>query len=351
MPPPPGMYPPPMMMPPPGYYPPPPHRGGFARAIVTTMATSIFGLSIALNIYLLLFSGVMSGGGGTTENVLQPGDTAQTIAVVSVTGMIDGEAAMRFDKQLRTLEKDKDIKALVLEVDTPGGTVTGSDEVYHRILQYKKKTGNKVVVSMGAMATSGGYYISCAADEILAERTTLTGNIGVLMERFNLTKLAEKWGVEETTLHSTGSDFKTVGSMFREETPEETAYLLGLVNDFYATFKQVVKDGRGAKLTAPMETIANGKVYTAAEAEKMGLIDGLGYKPDAYASAATLAGLSKPHVVRYEQIPSLMSLFGASSSLGGASKAVNINGVNLNIDGKLLDQFATPRAMYLWKGQ
>jgi protease-4 len=100
-----------------------------------------------------------------------------------------------------------------------------------------------------------------------------------------------------------------------------------------------------------METIANGKVYTAAEAEKMGLIDGLGYKPDAYASAATLAGLSKPHVVRYEQIPSLMSLFGASSSLGGASKAVNINGVNLNFDGKLLDQFATPRAMYLWKGQ
>jgi protease-4 len=344
----------PPMMPPPGYFPPPPpppHKGGFARAIFTTMATSIFGLSIAMNIYLLLFSGVMGGSGSTQANVLQAGDSTQTIAVVSVTGMIDGESAMRFDKQLRSLEKDADVKALVLEVDTPGGTVTGSDEVYHRILQYKKKTGNKVVVTMGAMATSGGYYISCAADEIIAQRTTLTGNIGVLMERFNLSKLADKWGVEETTLHSTGSDFKTVGSMFREETPEETAYLLGLVNDFYATFKQVVKDGRGEKLKAPMETIANGKVYTATEAEKMGLIDHFGYRNDAYAMAATMGGLSKPHVVRYEQIPSLMSLFGASSRLGAAAQSVSINGVNVNVDAHALDQFATPRAMYLWKGQ
>jgi protease-4 len=223
--------------------------------------------------------------------------------------------------------------------------------VYHRILQYKKKTGNKVVVSMGAMATSGGYYISCAADEIIAQRTTLTGNIGVLMERFNLSKLAEKWGVQETTLHSTGSDFKTVGSMFREETPQETAYLLGLVDDFYTTFKNVVKEGRGSKLKAPMETIANGKVYTATEAEKMGLVDRMGYASDAYASAASLAGLSKPHVVRYESTASFMSLFGATSNLPGASTAVNINGVNVNVDGKMLDHLATPRAMYLWKGQ
>src|SRR4029453_6665592 len=144
-----------MRMPPPYMVPPPPRGGGFVRGVFVTLATTILGASLALNIYLLLWAGLTSGSASAQESVLVNGDPKQKIAVVSIEGPISGDTSKRFDKIMRDVESDNDVKALVLEVNTPGGEVTASDEIYQRILRYKSEKNVKVVASMGGMATSG----------------------------------------------------------------------------------------------------------------------------------------------------------------------------------------------------
>jgi protease IV len=349
--------PPPMMMPPPMYYPPPPPKqgGGFARAIFMTLATAVFGMSIALNVYLLAFSSIFSGGGGSQQHTLLSGDLKQKVAVVPLRGLIDDTSRQRFEKLIQRIESDSDVKAMVIEIDSPGGTVSASDEIHARLVRLKKEKGIPIVVAMGGVAASGGYYIACAADSIVAERTTLTGSIGVVMERYDLTKLADKWGIADASIHSTGADYKTAGSMLKTMTADEQKYILGLIDHSFGIFKDVVKRGRETKLKAPIDEIANGKIYTTAEAIKLGLVDQEGYAHDAYAAAATLAGLNDKHVVRYDPIPSFFDVFGAESKANiaprGGGAGVTINGVNVNVDGNILREIATPKMMYLWRGQ
>jgi protease-4 len=349
-----------MMMPPPMFYPPPPapRERSFARGIFTTLAMSIFGLSIALNVYLLFATALMSGSKHVKQEVLTEGAPTEEIAVIPVSGIIRGETSKEFDRILTLAEKDSNVKALIIDVDTPGGEVGASDEIYQRILKFKAEKAKKgltapVIATMGALATSGGYYVSCAADYIVAQPTTLTGNIGVIMPRYNVSKLCEKWGIEETTIASTGATFKNAGSMFQPEKPEDRAYIQNLIDQTFTQFKTVVSTGRGTNLKGTIDSIANGKVYTAGDAAKLGLIDKIGYMSDAISQAAKLAGLTKQHVVRYEQPPSLFDVLGAKSNLPaqGASGNVTINGVNVTLDPRLLQEFTTPRMMYLWRGE
>jgi protease-4 len=350
---PPPIYPPnPMMMPPAFYPPPPPPRRSFGMGLLGTLASWMFSLSLGLNLILLAMAFGFSSDETFHQTVVVSGDTNQKIAALPIKGVIDDAMASRFAAAIRKLETEGDIKALVLEIDTPGGSVTASDEIYHEILKFKAEKHIPVVVSMGGLATSGGYYVACAADQIIAQRTTITGNIGVLMPRYNFSKLADKYGVEDTTIKSTGSEFKDAGSMFRPERPEEHAYWLGLIDDAYATFKSVVQTGRGNNLKASMPEVANGKAYTSNEALKMGLIDRQGYASDAYGVAASLASLSKMHVVRYEPVQSFLNMFGAESKfIGQSTKNVTVNGVNLSIDRHFLDELSAPRLMYLWRGE
>jgi protease-4 len=211
---------------------------------------------------------------------------------------------------------------------------------------------------MGGLATSGGYYVSANADQIFAERTTLTGNIGVLMERFNYTELGRKVGVADATIVSDGADYKTVGSPFQPETPEARAYLTSLANGMFATFKDVVKQGRGPQLAAMKQTldgVCNGKVYTADEAIKLGLVDQTGYLDDAVAFAAQRAGVKSPTVVRYERPLTFASLLGAKSPVGGAAKAeavvVEFAGAKLAVSREALYELSTPRPLMLWTGR
>lgn len=355
--PPPG-YPPMMMPPPPMFYPPaPPPQRSFVRGIFTTLAMSIFGLSIALNVYLLFATALMSGSKHIKQETLTEGNLNEEIAVVPVSGIIRGETYKEFDRLVTQAEKDSNVKALILDVDTPGGEVGASDEIYQRILKFKAEKAKAgmtapVVATMGSLATSGGYYVSCAADYIVAQPTTLTGNIGVIMPRYNISKLCEKWGIEETTIASTGATFKNAGSMFQPEKPEDRAYIQNLIDQTFAQFKTVVTTGRGTNLKGTIDSIANGKVYTAGDAAKLGLIDKIGYLSDAVAKAAKMASLSKEHVVRYEEPPSLFDLLGSKSNLPapGASGNVTVNGVNVTLDPKLIQEFTTPRMMYLWQG-
>lgn len=338
------------MMPPP-WYPPPPKQRGFARAIFTTLATTIFGISIALNLYLLAFGALMSAR-SSRSNLVVEGDPKQKVVVVPVeTSMMLAAQAEQFDKMLTLAEKDADVKAIVIKIDTPGGSVTAADEMYNRVQVFRsRKPGVPIVVTMGGSATSGGYYLACAGDYIFAQPTTITGNIGVILPHYNLSKLADKWGIEDDSIHSTGADYKEAGSLMKPMSSEERAYLLGLIDSAFKRFKTVVATGRSGRLTQSIDQIANGKAYTADEAKALGLIDhASGYPADAYAYAATKAGLKNMTVVRYELQTSFLDMFSSSSKLlpAKASSSVQINGVN--VDASRLDELLTPRLLYMWR--
>jgi protease-4 len=165
----------------------------------------------------------------------------------------------------------------------------------------------------------------------------------------------DKWGIEENTIVSEGARYKNAGSNFSPETPEETKYLQGIADSMFTRFKDVVKSGRSAQLkqlNVKIEDVADGRAFTAAEAKANGLVDDIGYLADAINHAKKAASLGNPHVFRYHNPPSLLDLFAAKSSVGPsrANGGLTINGVNVNVDRKLLDELAAPRVLYLWRG-
>jgi protease-4 len=335
------------MYPPPVFYPPPqPQRGSFARAIFTTLATTILGVSLALNVYLLLASGIGGGVDAITRTTMRSGDATQKIAVIPLNGIILDDAVARFERFLKTASEDRSVKAVVLLIDSPGGGVTASDMIHERLRKFRESKSVPVVVSMGALATSGGYYVACGADHIVAQRTTITGNIGVLLQRFNASGMLERIGVEDTTITSSGAPFKDAGSPFRNETPEEKAYLQSLIDGAFDTFKKVVIEGRHGKLTKPLAEIANGKAFSGEEALRLGLVDEIGYLDDAIAWAMARAGLNNPMVERYDRAPTLgEQLFGVTGSRASPGA------VSINVDVDVLRGLAAPKLMYLWIGR
>jgi protease IV len=200
------------------------------------------------------------------------------------------------------------------------------------------------------MATSGGYYVSCAGDYLFAEHTTDTGNIGVLMPGFNFTKLMDKWGITDQTTVSTGTPYKDVGSPFAAPSEMGSAYLQHLVDGAFDRFKFVVKTGRTGKLRDSIDAIANGKVYLADEAKSLGLIDDIGYLTDATRYAATTASLSNPQIVRYEEPTTLLKTILTGSAANSPSQLHGgAGGINVNFDGTSLDRMLSPRMLYLWR--
>ena len=332
--------------------PPPPRRSGVGRAVFMGMLVFLLLLSGVLN--LVLIGASLGEGGGAMTQTVKAGGGNDKIALVPLRGIIDANLSAQFDRFMDLAEADKNVKAVVVEIDSPGGTVTASDEIYNRLKLFKSKKGVPIVVSMGSLATSGGYYAACGADHVFAQPTTFTGNIGVLMPRYNFHKLMEKYGVEETTIVSSGATFKNAGSSFRPESAEEKQYMQELADSAFSQFKNVVTQGRSSKLKANMEDVANGKVFTAATALNMGLIDQVGYLEDAQAYAQSTAGLNNPTVIRYQDPPSFMDVLLASRSNvgsvigGGAGEGA---GVTVKIDQNLIHELSTPRPLYLWRGQ
>ena len=339
----------PPFMPP--FGPAPQRRGGGARFFKVIVILILFG-SLLLNLIFMATSG--SGGSHSAQqNVLLDGDRSETIAVISVNEIIMQHTADRFIRHMNQAERDPNVKAIVISVETPGGAVTPSDEMYHRIDQFRKAhPSTPVVVSMGNLATSGGYYLSAGATWIFAQPTTMTGNIGVLMPRYNVSALADKWGIHESTITAPRNGFKNAGSMFAPESEKDTLYFQELIDGAYDRFKKVVTDGRGAKLKHKIEQIANGKVYLADEAKTEGLVDDIGFLDDAYNYAARIANLKQPMVVKYHDQPSLLEMFSAESKVrgsAGGSGGVTMNGVNVNVDAAALDSLRTPRVLYMWQ--
>jgi protease IV len=175
-------------------------------------------------------------------------------------------------KQLRKAVKDKHVKAVLLRINSPGGTVSASQEISDEIGELRLK-GKPVVVSMADLAASGGYYIASAADKIVAEPGTLTGSIGVILSTINLKGLGDKLGLQPQVIKS--GPFKDIGSPYRPMTPEEKALLQTLINDSYEQFVGAVAAGRKMPVDE-VKKLADGRVYSGKQALKLGLVDKLG---------------------------------------------------------------------------
>jgi protease IV len=204
---------------------------------------------------------------------------------------------------LRQAGEDPSVAAVVLEINSPGGGVTASDEMHQSILDFRKNTGKPVVVSMEDTAASGGYYISTAADRIVANETTLTGSLGVIFQLNNFAEAADKYGIKQVVIKS--GKYKDIGNAFREMKPEEREIFQSLVDESYSEFVDVISEGRGIPEDRVRE-IADGRVYSGSQAKELGLVDSFGGLDEASAIAGKLAGASDIIVVRYVQEPTLV---------------------------------------------
>ncbi|MGD1277938.1 MAG: S49 family peptidase [Tepidisphaeraceae bacterium] len=351
-------------MPGPIFFPPmwpPPRRRSAWRIIGMLILIVVLAFSVLLN--FVQFGAALGGVGGVREITIVPGDLQNKIAVVPVTGLILDNSASAFDQVLRQIEKDATVKALVVEIDTPGGEASAADEMYHRLLRFKQTTKDAgkhvpVVVAMRGLATSGAYYLACAGDYLFAEPTTLTGNIGVLLPRINLSKFIQEHGITETTLSSTtsGHSYKNAGSMLQPPNPQDEAYLQGLIDGMFVQFKAAVQAGRAGKLNDASGDVFSGKAFVADEAKLRGLIDQIDYPEKAYDYAASAAGVSGKSVVRFvPRTPSLLDVLlfgaeGASSSSVGLHVGSNGSVQDFSIDDRALQRLICARPLMLWRG-
>jgi protease IV len=276
------------------------------------VALGLVGLAIVA-IVLILAAGSPTAPAVYDEEYVA-GDGSYKIAVVPVEGEITSADDSLGGTQptvtpegladaLRQAEEDTSVAAVVLEVNSPGGGVTASDEMHQSILDFKKNSGKPVVVSMGDTAASGGYYISTAADRIVANETTLTGSLGVIFQLNNFAEAADKYGIKQVVIKS--GKYKDIGNAFREMKPEEREIIQSSVDDSYSEFVDVISEGRHIPKDRVRE-IADGRVYSGIQAKDLGLVDSFGGLDEASALAGKLAHTSDTIVVRYVQEPTLI---------------------------------------------
>ena len=219
----------------------------------------------------------------------------EKVALIRVTGMIIDSTDVI--DELKEYAKDSSVKAIVLRVDSPGGAVAPSQEIYEEVRKIKEH--KKVVVSMGSVAASGGYYIAAPADKIVANAGTLTGSIGVIMEIPNMGGLMKKIGVETQIIKS--GKHKDIASAFRSLSPEEKQILQTVLDDVHDQFIRAVSDGREMEFEK-IKSLADGRVFTGRMAKDLGLVDELGNLQDAIMLAGKLTGIEgEPKVVTKEE--------------------------------------------------
>ncbi|HSA96986.1 MAG TPA: signal peptide peptidase SppA [Acidobacteriota bacterium] len=232
---------------------------------------------------------------GTISSALETGFLAREKSVVA-----------RVFERLERAAADPLVKAVILRLDTPGGEVTASDIIYHEILRFKARTGRPVIGLMMSVAASGGYYIASACDAIVAHPSTLTGSIGVISIFPSVEALMAKIGVKVNIIKSGPS--KDSGSPFRDMTEDEKKLFQAVIDEYYEGFLAVVAKGRQGKIgAAELRRAADGRVYTAPQALKLGLIDAVGYFDDAFARAKDAASLKSAKLVSYTYFPKTKS--------------------------------------------
>lgn len=270
---------------------------------------------------------------------LRDGQDDQRVVVYEILGGIDLQQAERFNEFARKVIDDGRVQAVVLRVVSTGGAMSSSDQI-NAAVRAIQAAGKKVVVSMGGWAVSGGYYVSTSADEIYAESSTITGSIGVLGIFPIMKGTFDKIGMETIVLRSTAADpYKAELNPFESPTDDAKARFRALLDSCHAKFVSVIAAGRSNLSVDEVRPLANGRIWMADEALKLGLIDQIGYLDDAIDAAARLAGLSAPRAVRYRRRPSL-----GERVFGGQADAASVR-----IDADLLDRLQRPRILAEWR--
>ena len=323
-----------------------PRRTGRGWKVAVLVLGILLGISLLWNMQHM-FDGVMSesfvpmrkAGPILEEAIVEYNHSMDKIAVVPVEGIItsDGIDGRNYSlveyirDQLELAQKDDAVKAVILKVNSPGGEVLASDDIYHAIEDFQRISGKPVVASMSSLAASGGYYVSAPCRWIVANELTMTGSIGVIMSSYNIRGLLDKVGVRPEVFKS--GKFKDMLSWTKrpeEVTEEERKMVQKMVDETYDKFKEVVTDGRksandanekrsekGRKLSDSWTDYADGRVLSGKEAYELGLVDELGGWQTAVRRARKLAKIERANLIQYHQrldFSSLFRLFGKSES-------------------------------------
>jgi protease IV len=250
----------------------------------------VVGTAVMCAIFFLvtfLITVLLTGEGAT--------DGGAKIGVIAIEGVISSDLTERTVRQLTKYGDDASIKAIILRIDSPGGGVASSQEIYEEVRRVRS-SGKLVVASLGSVAASGGYYVACVTDRIFANAGTVTGSIGVIVQLANAEELLRKVGLESTVI--TSGPFKDSGNPTRTLRPEERQVFQALVDDVYQQFIEAVAQGRNLPLDEVRQA-ADGRIYTGRQARDLRLIDELGSLHDAITYAASAVGtIGKPKLVQ-----------------------------------------------------
>ena len=294
---------------------------------------------------LAAMSGLTANGATQNESHLSGPLSGPAVAVIDIDGEIAsgssgtiGVSSLAVSGDIIPLVKraasDSEVKAILLRINSPGGSVVASDEIYHAL----KGCGKPIVVSMGELAASGGYYISMAGQYLVANPNTLTGSIGVISEFPEASQLMKNLGVTVAVIKS--GSVKDLGSLYRPMTDEEKALWQKVIDETYESFVQIVAAGRHMPVEK-VRALADGRVFTGRQALALGLVDALGYEEDAIVKAAALGGIKgTPRVFRLA--PPSLSLLSALLS-GRFNQSI--------LPDNFLSDLLAPKLEYRWTGQ
>jgi len=333
-------------VPPRGYYAPYPHppRRRLGLWFIIFVLFGLLVLSTLSNMGYYLDSVASSGGpttrrSGMEETVIEDHGATDKILVADITGIISSLAVEQsganmvqwIDEQLEQAARDFQIKAVILKVDTPGGEVLASDQIYERIKAFQEESGKPVIASMAGLAASGGYYVSAPCRWIVAHPLTITGSIGVIMHSYNYRELMNKVGVQPTVFKSGRYKDMLSGERFPDEiSASEKRMVQDMVNTTFTRFKEVILEGRnwaqdqdgetGKALSDDWQDYADGRILSGSQAFDLGFVDELGDFEDAVARAKSLAGIQEANLIAYEKPFSLSSFFRLVGQAESSSK-------------------------------
>jgi len=273
-----------------------------------------------------------------TTVIHEPGHRGQKIAVIDVTGVIingdrpgllqvgENPVSLLHEK-FRRAANDRDVKAVVLRLNTPGGGVTASDLMYREVVRFREQTGKPVVGLAMDVTASGGYYVACGTDRLIAHPTSVVGSIGVIAQTISVRPALERWGVQPKAI--TSGPNKAVGSPLENMTQEHEQILQTLVDDFYARFETLVRESRPGISPDQFAQVTDGRVVSGERALELGLVDEMGDIYDAMSAAKTLAGVEHARMVSYHRpLDYSPTPYAAAPSPPGGTQ-VNLAQINL----------------------
>ncbi len=344
----------------------PPSEGRPVSFYLAIFLAMLLVLSVGLNLVLLVVGVVRSAAGGLgisdvsdsnfeIVGVSGDSDARERILRVPIEGAIaessspligaPGGTVTQVERALRLAKGDDSIKGVLLFVNSPGGGVTDSDLIYRKIRAFRTETDKPVVALFGDMAASGGYYVACACEHIMAQGTTITGSIGVILSQWNFAEAAQKLGIKSVDIVSARTPYKAMLSSTKPVDEKEVAMARALVDEMYDRFVDVVAEGRPGfdRDRARIEKLADGRIYSAQQAREVGLIDGVGTEHDAIELLKARCKIGAAKVVEQRR------RIGFFDVLTGAHKPLPAPSLEQAL-GQFVGKTTGPRLLYFWPG-